>query len=404
MKIQCIEDTEKHDDSEEIVEPPEQKADSIQNNVNVMDPISLLKDQYRAYDIIDWHLNETLSDHHPPQLMMIIPGEGGVSKSKTIQIITENFKQRGIVHLLVKSTYIGIAASLIDGKTLHMAVQIPFNGRNHSWKANEKLARFWQKRLYFIINKKLMLFCKFFTQISSALSKAKSLARVVESDLPFGGVNVVLVGNFHQFPLVVGHPLYWLLDVMTANAKELLGRSLYEQFKMVVCLKEQVQVIDTDWLDLLQHVCNGNCWSHHINMLHSLIITNPNCLSTDFSQSPWNCAVLITPRHSVCRHWNISMSRKHCQQTNQQLFMCPAMNSIQGQPLTLAKCFSLASKMHRCNGKQGEHGGLADSVMLSIGMNVMVIFNIETNLDVANGAQGKIVKIVMNNCEPEFSL
>ncbi|KAF8137246.1 hypothetical protein EV363DRAFT_1138415, partial [Boletus edulis] len=68
---------------------------------------------------------ETLADNNPQQLLMIIPGEGGVGKSKTIQTITENFNRLGASHLLAKSAYTGIAASIIDGKTLHVIGQIP---------------------------------------------------------------------------------------------------------------------------------------------------------------------------------------------------------------------------------------------------------------------------------------
>ncbi|KAG2738880.1 hypothetical protein P692DRAFT_201730439, partial [Suillus brevipes Sb2] len=94
-----------------------------------IDPSCLLKDQRRAYDIIDWHLSETLEGHKPPQLLMQIPGEGGVGKSKTIQTITENFRSRGVNSKLVKAAYTGIAASIIDGKTLHVIALIPLNGR-----------------------------------------------------------------------------------------------------------------------------------------------------------------------------------------------------------------------------------------------------------------------------------
>ncbi|OAX31961.1 hypothetical protein K503DRAFT_660445, partial [Rhizopogon vinicolor AM-OR11-026] len=79
----------------------------------------LLKDQRRAYDIINHHLTETLAGQAPPQLLMHILGEGGVGKSKTIQTITENFYHKGVGHILVEAAYTGIAASIIDGKTLH---------------------------------------------------------------------------------------------------------------------------------------------------------------------------------------------------------------------------------------------------------------------------------------------
>jgi hypothetical protein len=42
----------------------------------------LNKDQQRAYNIVDWHLQETMNGRKPPQLLMMIPGEGGTGKSK----------------------------------------------------------------------------------------------------------------------------------------------------------------------------------------------------------------------------------------------------------------------------------------------------------------------------------
>lgn len=53
--------------------------------------------------------------------------------------------------------------------------------------------------------------------------------------------------------------------------------------------------------------------------------------------------------------------------------------------------------------KQDEHGGLPDLIMLSVGMKVMVTFNIKTDLDIANRMRGKITKIVLNKQELEYS-
>ena len=101
---------------------------------------SLLSKQWQAYNIINWNFREILMDNKPEQLLMIILGEGGVGKSKTIQAMTENFKRWGILDLLAKGMYTGIAASIIDGKTLHMICQILLNGHNYSHKASKKLA------------------------------------------------------------------------------------------------------------------------------------------------------------------------------------------------------------------------------------------------------------------------
>ncbi|PBK58624.1 hypothetical protein ARMSODRAFT_854946, partial [Armillaria solidipes] len=79
----------------------------------------LKEDQRRAYEIIMWHLDETLSGREPPPLRMILYGEGGTGKSRVIQTVTQAFASRGQTGLLLKAAYTGVAASLIDGKTLH---------------------------------------------------------------------------------------------------------------------------------------------------------------------------------------------------------------------------------------------------------------------------------------------
>ncbi|GJJ10016.1 hypothetical protein Clacol_004242 [Clathrus columnatus] len=71
-------------------------------------PSLLNTDQFCAFDIITRHLEETLSGKNPPQLCMIIHGEGGTGKSKVIQSVTEAFVERGAESLLVKAAYTGV--------------------------------------------------------------------------------------------------------------------------------------------------------------------------------------------------------------------------------------------------------------------------------------------------------
>jgi ATP-dependent exoDNAse (exonuclease V) alpha subunit len=60
------------------------------------------------------------------------------------------------------------------------------------------------------------------------------------------------------------------------------------------------------------------------------------------------------------------------------------------------------TKMHFRGTKANEHGGLPDSVIMAIGMKVMVTMNVETDLYIANGARGEILKIVLDEREPHF--
>ena len=88
--------------------------------ITAADPSQLKLDQFHAYDIITWHLDQTLAGNKPLPLRMIILGEGGTRKLKVIQTVTKYFIQKGAKSLLLKAAYTSVAASLIDGKTTHV--------------------------------------------------------------------------------------------------------------------------------------------------------------------------------------------------------------------------------------------------------------------------------------------
>ncbi|KZT51218.1 hypothetical protein CALCODRAFT_410653, partial [Calocera cornea HHB12733] len=81
--------------------------------------------QQKAYNIVKRHFNNTFCGSCPNQLLMILYGEGGTGKSRVIQSITKLFKSTGQQHFLIKAAYTGIAASLVDGYTLHHITMIP---------------------------------------------------------------------------------------------------------------------------------------------------------------------------------------------------------------------------------------------------------------------------------------
>lgn len=67
-----------------------------------------------------------------------------------------------------------------------------------------------------------MLSQSFFAKLSQVISVA--LER--EAEKVFGGLNVVLVGDFHQFPAVVAcqtAPLYWPVDQRHDMEDDVLG-------------------------------------------------------------------------------------------------------------------------------------------------------------------------------------
>ncbi|KAG2128403.1 hypothetical protein BD769DRAFT_1457264 [Suillus cothurnatus] len=130
----------------------------------------------------------------------------------------------------------------------------------------------------------------------------------------------------------------------------MLGQKIYEQFTTVVHLKEQIRVTNPEWNDLLHHIQHGSCHGHHVQLLRSLVLTNPHCPPTDFNSPPRNDAVLITPYNAVHR------------QSGNQLFVCKAKDTIQGQELTLMERYAVATNPNGRNAKQDEQAALPNVV------------------------------------------
>ena len=164
---------------------------------------------------------------------------------------------------------------------------------------------------------------------------------------------------------------------------------VYEQFTTVVHLTQQVCVIDIEWLEVLLHVRNGSCRSHHIDMLRSLIITNPQC-----PPHPTPCSPPPLEHGDGIRA--LSTDRI-------QIFLCRPFDTIGEWPVTLVEHFVISSNCSNRGSKQGEQGCLPNTTMLAVGMKVMVTHNIKTDPDIAKGARGEIVQVVLNDCETKIS-
>ncbi|KZT22832.1 hypothetical protein NEOLEDRAFT_1035141, partial [Neolentinus lepideus HHB14362 ss-1] len=267
--------------------------------------------------------------------------------------------------------------------------------------ARRNLTAYHRSRRYTVLDKDSIIAKDFFSQLERNCSSARAGAGIA-TDEPFGGLNVILCGDFHQFPPVsrkASSALYYPNHVANTDTEDdRSGRLLYEAFNIVMLLKEQVRVTDPVWLDFLWHLRRGQVRDHHIEMLRRLIITHPECPPTNFGIEPWSTAALVTPRHAVREAWNQAAVEKHCRNMQRQLFICPAEDSANRRPLNMNEQFAVASYIHKCR-KNGRRL-LPDEVPLTVGMKVMVTLNLATDLDIANGARGEITRIVLDPEEP----
>lgn len=366
----------------------------------------LREDQFRAYDIIVWHLEQTLAGAQVPPLRMILYGEGGTGKSRVIQTATEAFAARGCAFMLVKAAYTGIAASLIDGKTTHLIGHIAV-GKDVTLSDDGKrlLQAFWRGKRYLILDEFSMLAKSFLAALSRHIGIAME-GQGLDSDQSFGGLNVVLCGDLHQFPPVAcakSEALYKPtdLDADLSFPDRVLGRNIYLEFSMVVVLREQMRVSDPVWREFLVSLRYGRVQQEHLAMLRTLILAPARMSPNGEKVIPrWGDSEpsLVTPRHAVRHSWNASGARKWCQDSGQRLYVVGAEDRVKGRALTMRERVAVIGRM-KTSGKR-KRKDLPEQIELAIGMKVMVTTNIQTDLDLANGARGEIVDIILHADEP----
>ena len=95
-----------------------------------------------------------------------------------------------------------------------------------------------------------------------------------------------------------------------------------------------------------------------------------------------------TPRHAVGMKWNTMKAQSETQSLGVTLITsCPAFDTVQGRQLNMEERIALTTKPKRDSRDRLQHGRLPDEVELTVGMEVIVTFNVSTDLNMANEAR-----------------
>jgi hypothetical protein len=179
---------------------------------------------------------------------MIVHGQGGTGKSMLIRAVTETLTEMGLADQLGKAATSGVAASPIGGNTVHNHWGLPLHVVNRDWvsKGSKDIK---QQCIKNIANKCMALADEMSMLTKSNLTNMSKVGQVVRSEvsgvggnftLPFGGMHIVLLGDFHQFPPVAGPSQVLYCDrPSTDKERSALGHQLFLQFNTVVILHEQ---------------------------------------------------------------------------------------------------------------------------------------------------------------------
>ena len=202
-------------------------------------PDSLNTEQWKIYNTVVNQYTQELAVDQPElsQLLLHLDGPGGTGKNvallttcaKLQELAAANRKQNPAF----RAAPTGIAAYAIMGKTLHSLLCLLVKGKmsDLSTATLQSLQALFQDVCFLMIDGKSMVDLKMLSLIDDHL-------RVIfpaTSHRPFGGINILLCGDFFQLPPVGGKPLY---SCRTSHVDEIKGQQLYQIFNKTIRLTQ----------------------------------------------------------------------------------------------------------------------------------------------------------------------
>jgi len=182
---------------------PSSRSDTDVSNAYVA---LLNAEQLRAYNIIVNHAQAARSNVPTPQLLMLIHGHGSTGKTLLLNAISATFKAWDCSHQIAKTATSGIAAANFSGMTLHywLAMPITLNWNKKASKASQVRRNSHLGRVCYVFIDECSMLTKKFLGSAERLIAAirRSMSFEFDDDIPFAGLNIILLGDFHQFPPV----------------------------------------------------------------------------------------------------------------------------------------------------------------------------------------------------------
>ena len=201
------------------------------------DPSPLNTEQRKLYDVVTDQYTQELACNHPRLLLLNVDGVAGSGKTftllKTCARLQELAQQSRKGNPVVRAAPTGVAAFNIIGKTLHSLFRLPVKQKKSDLSAAtlQSLQSQFQDVRFLVIDEKSMIDLKTLSIIDDRLR----LIFPDRSDQAFGGLNVLLCGDFFQLPPVTGRPLYMTRPTGPIAVK---GQGLYQAFDRTIRLTQ----------------------------------------------------------------------------------------------------------------------------------------------------------------------
>ena len=323
----------------------------------------------RQREVFDTVLEQSLL--RSPQLLLQIDGEAGTGKSKVIDLISQHlayeFRCHGVV---IRAAPTGVAAHAIHGSTIHSLFSLPISKRVHLLE-RERLSAMQEKFKdckLIIIDEKSMIGLNTLNFIDSRLRQIRN-----SSEEPFGGISILLCGDFGQLRPVGTTPLF--MEAKQGHPEESAGQLAYSAFNKSILLDEIVRQQGTNHEDALFRKVLQAMRDGHVDMEGWQLLVGRTQDRLDPAEfTTFDDALRLFYRNKDVTAHNLSFLR--------QL----------GRPVLKIKAVDTGDEVAKANPK--EHTNLEDDLLLCHGAKVMIRRNLCTEAGLVNGTIGIVHSIL----------
>lgn len=193
---------------------------------------------------------------------VFLTGEPGAGKTYTINQFTQWLRDQEVAYAITAST--GIAATHVGGVTIHswsgikIKKAITDNALQNMMMDERLVARLCESQVL-IVDEVSMLDANFINMLDQVLKRVRG-----EVFMPFGGIQVVFVGDFFQLPPVS----------RDGPVDYAFKSQAWKDAELTVCyLTEQHRQSEPVYLDLLKAMRDGTIEEKHKNILRACVTT-----------------------------------------------------------------------------------------------------------------------------------
>ena len=330
------------------------------------------------------HLIHSLKNNANEPIYEFVTGGAGVGKSVLIQCIYQtvirmyNRTPGAVINELkcLLTSYTGKAAFNIRGLTLHSAFALPVTQAGETWTELSRdvantIAQSLKSLKILIIDEISMVGARTFNQVD------KRLRQIMQKNCPFGGVSVLVFGDFRQLR-PVGDTYIFTGDSSNMYHK-LIGNPLWNLFKMYRLTEIMRQKDDLLFAEALNAISIGKMEAKHIELMKS---RTSQFLSLDTRKKSIN---LFWKNEDVDAYNDMVLSKM-----NTEGCFSYAIDSIVNDEHVKNK----TSLLNSAKNKKTIHTyGLPSQLNLKVDARYMVTINVDTLDGIVNGNTGILKKI-----------